>query len=92
MIIDPTEQTPGPQLGLLEQQALARLKKRRDLATQALAYVLVNVANWITWALTGAGLSLAGVGCAGVGCRPRGVRVGRAVPAADHRRRRRSRG
>lgn len=47
--------TSGPQSRRLEQQALERLKKRRALATQAVAYVLVNVANWVTWALTGAG-------------------------------------
>lgn len=35
----------------LREQALNRLKKRRDLKTHALVYVLVNTVVWGTWAV-----------------------------------------
>lgn len=37
----------------LREQALRRLKKRRDLKTHALVYLLVNAVVWGTWAVIG---------------------------------------
>ena len=34
-------------------EALARVKKRRDLNGHVLVYVLVNAAVWVIWATTG---------------------------------------
>jgi hypothetical protein len=39
----------------IREQALERLKKRRDFVAHALTYVLVNAAVWVIWAATGAG-------------------------------------
>ena len=39
----------------IREQALERLKKRRDFVAHALTYVLVNAAVWAIWAATGAG-------------------------------------
>jgi len=36
-------------------EALARLKKRRDLQAHVVTYVVVNAALWAIWAVTGAG-------------------------------------
>jgi hypothetical protein len=38
----------------LREQALRRVKKRRDLHTHAFAYVTVNVLVWGVWAIIGA--------------------------------------
>ena len=38
----------------LREQALRRVKKRRDLHTHAFAYVTVNVLIWGVWAIIGA--------------------------------------
>lgn len=35
--------------------AIERLKKRRDLQTHAVTFVVVNLALWALWAATGAG-------------------------------------
>src|SRR5579872_2370048 len=37
------------------EQALRRIKKRRDLGAHLVSYVLVNGALWAIWAATGAG-------------------------------------
>src|ERR1019366_5570492 len=37
------------------EQALIRLKKRRDLQGLLVAYLAVNAALWVIWAMTGAG-------------------------------------
>ena len=39
----------------IREQALERLKKRRDFVAHALTFVLVNAAVWVIWAATGAG-------------------------------------
>ncbi len=39
----------------VREQALQRLKKRRDFSAHVVAYVVVNVALWAVWAVTGAG-------------------------------------
>jgi len=39
----------------MREQALTRIKKRRDFGGHAVAYVVVNAAVWIIWAVTGAG-------------------------------------
>jgi hypothetical protein len=36
-------------------RALDRLKKRRDLQSHFVAYLVVNAAMWTLWAVTGAG-------------------------------------
>jgi 2TM domain len=41
--------------GNAREQALDRLKKRRDFQGHVVAYVVVNVALWVIWAVTGAG-------------------------------------
>ncbi len=37
------------------EQALRMIKRRRDLATHAVSYLVFNCAVWIVWALTGGG-------------------------------------
>jgi len=37
------------------EQALIRLKKRRDLQGHVIAYLIINAALWGVWAATGAG-------------------------------------
>jgi hypothetical protein len=37
------------------QEALTRVKKRRDFQSHVVAYVVINVALWVIWAVTGAG-------------------------------------
>ena len=37
------------------EQALLRLKKRRDLQGHLVAYLVVNAALWVIWATTGSG-------------------------------------
>jgi hypothetical protein len=37
------------------EQALARIKKRRDFQTHVVSYVVVNASLWVIWAVTGAG-------------------------------------
>ncbi len=37
------------------EQALSRLKKRRDFQGHLVSYVVVNAALWAVWAATGAG-------------------------------------
>jgi hypothetical protein len=37
------------------EQALLRLKKRRDFQAHAAAYLVVNAAVWVIWAATGTG-------------------------------------
>ena len=43
------------QSGSVRDQALERLKKRRDFQGHVVAYVVVNVALWAIWAVTGGG-------------------------------------
>jgi hypothetical protein len=43
------------QSGSERDQAIERLKKRRDLQGHLVAYVVVNAALWAIWAATGAG-------------------------------------
>jgi hypothetical protein len=54
MTDSPREETPGTDSDVRE-QALQRLKKRRDFSAHVVAYVVINVALWGIWALTGAG-------------------------------------
>jgi 2TM domain len=35
--------------------ALKRIKARRDLQTHLVAYIIINAALWVIWAVTGAG-------------------------------------
>lgn len=44
-------QLPGGE----REQALLRLKKRRDLQAQAVSYVVINAALWAVWAAVGTG-------------------------------------
>ncbi len=37
------------------EQALVRIKKRRDLQTHALSFLVINAAVWAIWATTGGG-------------------------------------
>jgi len=37
------------------EQAIERLKKKRDLTGHVVAYIVVNAALWTIWAVTGAG-------------------------------------
>lgn len=45
---------PAPAKSTRE-QALERLRKRRDLGAHAIVYIVVNAALWAIWAVTGAG-------------------------------------
>ena len=47
---EPTTQPPS-----LREQALARLKAKRDFHAHLIVYVLVNALLWGVWAITGAG-------------------------------------
>ena len=48
-------QTPHDLESDVREQALERVKKRRDLSTHAFTYLVVNGAVWGVWALTGQG-------------------------------------
>jgi len=37
------------------QEALTRLKKRREFQNHLVAYIVINAAVWVIWATTGAG-------------------------------------
>lgn len=50
MAISEHEQLPSDR-----ELALDRLKKRRDLQTQLVAFLVINIAVWGVWAATGAG-------------------------------------
>jgi 2TM domain len=51
-----TEQTTDVEPVRTErEEALLRLKKRRDFQGHLITYVVVNVALWAVWAATGAG-------------------------------------
>jgi hypothetical protein len=39
----------------MREQALQRIKKRRDFSAHVVAYAVVNLALWGIWALTGGG-------------------------------------
>jgi hypothetical protein len=39
----------------VREQAIERIRKRRDLAAHAVVYLVVNAALWAVWATTGAG-------------------------------------
>jgi hypothetical protein len=41
--------------GVLREQALARIKKKRDFSAHLLAYVVVNAFLVVIWAVSGAG-------------------------------------
>lgn len=43
------------EIGSEREQALGRIKKRRDLQGHAVVYLVVNAALWTIWAVTGAG-------------------------------------
>jgi len=43
------------QEGNEREQAIERIKKKRDLQGHIVAYVVVNVALWAVWAVTGGG-------------------------------------
>jgi len=49
-MMNETEQPSGER-----EQALGRLKKKRDFQGHLVAYVVVNAALWVLWAVTGAG-------------------------------------
>ena len=38
----------------LREQAIARLRKRRDFAAHLLVFILINTATWVIWFATGA--------------------------------------
>lgn len=50
-----TQQTASESEGTAREQALQRIKKRRDLSAHFVSYVVINAALWAIWALTGAG-------------------------------------
>ncbi len=41
--------------GDARQEALARLKRRREFQNHLVAYIVINAAVWVIWATTGAG-------------------------------------
>lgn len=41
--------------GTERERALARLKKRRDFQNHLVAFIVINAAVWIIWAVTGSG-------------------------------------
>ena len=54
-LADAWAMTEIAQEGSEREQAIARLKKRRDFQGHLIAYVVVNAALWAIWAATGAG-------------------------------------
>jgi hypothetical protein len=50
-----TQQMPHDLEAEVREQALERLKKRRDLGAHLVSYLIINAALWGVWALTGAG-------------------------------------
>ena len=46
---------PQPTPSAAREEAVARIKKRRDFKAHLLTFVVVNAALWILWAVTGAG-------------------------------------
>jgi 2TM domain len=75
------------QLGDEHEQALARLKKRRDFQGHLVAYVVINAAVWLVWATTGAGYPwpvwLTGVWAIGLVLNAWEVYVRRPITEAD---------
>lgn len=51
---DDLDEVVGSTPDALRQQALRRLKKRRDFKTHAVVYILVNAVVWGIWAVVGA--------------------------------------
>ena len=49
------EEAPSATSSEERQEALRRINKRRDLASHAFAFIVVNGAVWVLWALTGGG-------------------------------------
>ncbi|HEY2161692.1 MAG TPA: 2TM domain-containing protein [Solirubrobacteraceae bacterium] len=43
------------EVGTDRERALARIKKRRDFQNHLVAFVVINVAVWAVWAVTGSG-------------------------------------
>jgi hypothetical protein len=54
MATDPATVASGEE-AVLREQALDRLKKRRDFLGHLVVYLVVNVAVWVIWLATGAG-------------------------------------
>ncbi|HYM54568.1 MAG TPA: 2TM domain-containing protein [Solirubrobacteraceae bacterium] len=53
---DPERQEPQPDLQAgVREQALERIKKRRDLGAHLVSYIVINAALWGIWALTSGG-------------------------------------
>ena len=50
----PSEE-PVPDTRDVREQAIERLKKRRDFYNHLVVYIVVNAAVWTVWAVTGAG-------------------------------------
>lgn len=49
------QQTPHDVQVDAREEALQRIKKRRDLSAHFVSYVVINAALWAVWAVTGAG-------------------------------------
>lgn len=49
------QQAPDDLESEVREQALQRIKKRRDLSAHFVSYIVINAALWAIWALTGAG-------------------------------------
>ncbi len=47
------DEVVGGSPDVLREQALRRLKKRRDFRSHAFAYVAVNVVLWVAWTING---------------------------------------
>jgi hypothetical protein len=55
MTNQPQENVAHDAASTVREQALERIKKRRDFTAHAVVYVVVNLALWAVWAVTGAG-------------------------------------
>ncbi|MDE3069583.1 MAG: 2TM domain-containing protein [Acidobacteriota bacterium] len=83
-------QTTSPAPTGVRQQALERIKKRRDFTSHLVAYVVVNGAVWALWALTDGGYPwpawLSGIWAIGVVMNAWDVYARRPISEAEIRR------
>jgi 2TM domain len=84
------DNTEPLQPGHDREQALERLKKRRDLGTHFVAYLVVNAAVWALWFATGTGYPwpawLSGIWAIGLVLNAYDVYVRRPITEEDVRR------
>jgi|SRR5579862_1835807 len=55
MVDDRSDEPLSDDEAAVREQALARIRKRRDFGTHLVAFVVINAAVWVIWAVTGAG-------------------------------------